>query len=308
MTVTAILNQILDEIAPAQRQSFRDDYHAITQLPGAGTDLQEFFDDFLDSVVRLYAGNAGALWFCDPDSGQLSRKAAIGFNQLGLVDEYETAHLQLLGYALTQTKSFVVNPYSAPNSDAGVSNPTDSFIVLGPIDHDGECLGVVELFLGPKPIRGRTVGDRERYALWLDHLITYVCQGIELRFLGSSAPLQPALVNLEATKSEIQAFKEAISRSIEVTLNNYAGMSFGSLRNNQTFTRSVHELLDGYGLRIECPECKAPAILRCQSAGNSKTGVFLYDHYLETGRTFHGGPSTFPAVRVVPKPPRRRAT
>ena len=113
-------------------------------------------------------------------------------------------------------------------------------------------------------------------------------------------------MNLEATKAEIEAFKEAISRSMEVTLNSYTGMSFGSLRNNQTFTRTVHELLEGYGLRIACPECGAPAILRCQSAGNSKTGVFLYDHYLETGRTFHGGPSTFPRVKIVPKPPRRR--
>lgn len=308
MSASGLLNEILDDIAPAQRQSFRDDYQAITQLPGAPTDLQQFFDDFLAGVVRLYAANAGAIWFRDPDHGRLTRKSAMGFDRLGLAEEYHTAHSGLLGYALTQSKAFVVNPFSRPEPGSNASNPTDSFVVLGPIDHHDERIGVVELFLGPTPTRGTTPGDRQRYALWLDHLITYLCQGVELRFMGSAAPLQPALVNLESTKAEIEAFKDAISRSLEVTLNSYSGMSFGSLRNNQTFTRNVHELLDGYGLRVECPECGSPAILRCQSAGNSKTGVFLYDHYLESGRTFHGGPSTFPAVRVVPKPPRRRAT
>lgn len=306
MTVTAILNDILDEIDPAQRQAFRDDYQSVTQLPGAATDLQQFFDDLLDSVVRLYAANAGAIWFRNPERGQLSRKAAIGIEKLGLVGEYAEAHRDLLRYSLTQAKSFVVNPFAAPEAAARVSNPTGSFIVFGPITHDGKRIGVVELFLGPTPTRGRTSGVRQRYALWLDHLMRYICQGIELRFLGSAAPLQPALVNLEATKAEIEAFKQAISRSVEITLNSYTGMSFGSLRNNQTFTRTVHELLEGNGLRVECPECGAPAILRCQPAGNSKTGVFLYDHYLENGRTFHGGPSTFPQVKIVPKPPRRR--
>jgi hypothetical protein len=306
MTGSALFNEILNEIAPAQREAFRRDYQAITQLPGAGTDLQQFLDDVLEHVVRLYAATAGAIWFRGPDGRPLSARAKLGYDRLGLDGDYEQPHFQLLEYGLSQTKAFVVSPFSAPQPNASVSNPTDSFVVLGPIDNRGERLGVVELCLGPTPIRGKTPGDRRRYALWLDHLTTYICQGIELRFLGSSAPLQPALVNLTAAKSEIEAFKNAICKSLEVTINSYAGMSFGSLRNNQAFTKNVHELLDGNGLRVECPECGSPAILRCQSAGNSKTGVFLYDHYLDSGRTFHGGPSTFPVIKVVAKPPRRR--
>ena len=38
-----------------------------------------------------------------------------------------------------------------------------------------------------------------------------------------------------------------------------------------------------------------------------KHGVFVYDHYLESGRTFHGGPTTVPLIRVVNKPVRRTA-
>ena len=307
MTGSALLNEILSDIAPAQREAFRRDYQAITQLPGAGSDLQQFLDDMLEHIVRLFAATAGAIWFCGPDGQPLSARSKLGYDRLGLVAEYEQAHIALLEFSLTRSKAFVVNPFSAPQSNSSVSNPTDSFVVLGPIDNRGERLGIVELFLGPTPARGKTAGDRKRYALWLDYLNSYVCQGIELRFLGSAAPLQPALVNLNAAKAEIEAFKDAICRSLEVTINSYAGMSFGSLRNNQAFTKSVHELLDGNGLRVECPECGAPAILRCQSAGNSKTGVFLYDHYLASGRTFHGGPSTFPTIKVVPKAPRRRS-
>ena len=90
-------------------------------------------------------------------------------------------------------------------------------------------------------------------------------------------------MNLAATRAEIESFKHAIQVSLEVTLNSFAGSNFGSIQNNKTFARSIQELLDSNGLRVACPECGSPAILRCQSAGNSKTGVFLYDHYLENG-------------------------
>ena len=43
----------------------------------------------------------------------------------------------------------------------------------------------------------------------MDHLLSFLCQGIEQRFLGNLAPLQPALTNLEATRAEIAAFKKA---------------------------------------------------------------------------------------------------
>jgi hypothetical protein len=307
MASSAILNDLLDQIAPSHRPAFRQDYESIRQLPGAPTDLQQFLDDFLDHCHRLYAATAGAIWFRGPDGGPLAMKSSVGFEHLGLDNGHGHAHRELLGYVMSQSKVFVVKPYSPPAPDIGVSNPTDSFVLVAPIEDGGKQLGIVELFLGATPRRGKTAEERERYAAWLNHLVRYLCQGVELRFLGSSAPLQPALVNLAATKAEIEGYKEAIRRSLEVTLNNYTGMSFGSLRNNQAFMRNVHALLEENGLRIACAECGAPSILRCQSAGNSKTGVFLYDHYLETGRTFHGGPSTFPHVTLVPKPPRRRA-
>jgi len=305
---TAIFNQLLDEIAPHERASFKGIYHRIKELPSGATELQDFLDEFLHQMIQLYAATAGAIWFCSPNDGQLRIKSQIGMEALGLTSEYETPHEQLVEHALGCDRAYIVHPYSSPGDGANVSNPTDSFVLLGPIESRGEPIGVVELFLGPTPLRGRTSGDRNRYALWLDHLVEHLRQGIRLRYLGSSAPLQPAMVNLEAAKAEIGAYKDAIRTSLEITLNSYAGWNFGSLQNNQTFAKTMHNLLDENGLRVACAECGAPAILRCQAAGNSKTGVFLYDHYLPTGRTFHGGPSTFPRVTLVAKPPRRKAT
>jgi len=305
---TAMITQMLDDVAPHEREMFKSIYQRIKTLPSAATDLQDFLDDYLTSVVRLYAATAGAIWFCSPDDGQLGIKAQIGFGRLGLEGEYQTSHEQLIQHALGCARTHLVRPYSTPGDGANVSNPTDSFILLAPIEGQRGSIGVIELFLGPTPMRGQTSGDRNRYVLWLDHLVEHLRQGIRLRYLGSAAPLQPALVNLEAARAEIGAYKEAIRTSLEITLNSYIGWNFGSLQNNQTFAKMMHTLLDENGLRVACAECGAPAILRCQSAGNSKTGVFLYDHYLATGRTFHGGPSTFPRVKLIAKPPRRRAT
>ncbi len=304
---TAILNQLLDDIAPAERASFKGTYQRIKELPSAATDLQDFLDEYLHHVVQLYAATAGAIWFRHPNSRQLEIKTQLGMERLGLEGEFEKPHEQLVQHALACPRAQLVRPFSAPGDGANVSNPTDSFLLLGPIEGQGEAIGVVELSLGPTPPRGQTSGDRNRYVLWLDHLVEHLRQGIRLRYLGSSAPLQPAMVNLEAARAEIEAYKDAIRKSLEITLNSYAGWNFGSLQNNQTFAKSMHRLLDDNGLRVVCAECGAPAILRCQAAGNSKTGVFLYDHYLATGRTFHGGPSTFPRVTLTAKPPRRKS-
>ena len=301
-----MVEELLIDIAPQQQESFRSDYRELAQLPGANCELQAFLDRYLQLAVRLYAAHAGVLWFRSSGGPQLTAKAALGYDKLGLENEFSQPHEVLLRFALTQNKSFLVKPYARVNNRSAANNPTDSFVLLGPVDSHGDRIAIVELFLGPTPVRGKTAADRNRYVLWLDHLLSYFCDGLEQRFLGNLAPLQPALNNLEATRAEIEAFKEAIRVSLEITLNGYASWNFGSLKNNQTFSRYVHELLDANSLRVECPECKAAAILRCQAAGNSKTGVFLYDHYLDRGRTFHGGPTTFPRVKLVAKPPRRK--
>jgi hypothetical protein len=306
MPPEAIPKAVLNVVDPQQREAFQQDYQAMALLAEADCQLQSFLDDYLQLLVRLYAATGGAIWFRAVSGDKLTLKAHLGLDHLQLPNGLEQQHEDLLRFALSQTNAFLAEPFSTVNARATANNPTDSFLLLGPVVSHGDRVALVELVLGPRPSRGKTPAEYQCYVAWLDHLLSFLCQGIENRFLGNLSPLQPALVNLAATRAEIEAFKNAIQVSLEITLNSFAGSNFGSLQNNKTFTRTVQELLDSNGLRVACPECGSPAILRCQSAGNSKTGVFLYDHYLENGRTFHGGPTTFPRLKLVPKPPRRK--
>jgi hypothetical protein len=177
---------------------------------------------------------------------------------------------------------------------------------VGPIVHQESALALVELFLGPTPQRGQTPLLRGKYVEWLEYLVGILCDGIERRFLAAGKPLQAALLSLDAAAEEAERHQGEIRKGLERTLHMLAGQNFGTLQANQELAGRVHQLLESKGLRVKCPECGAPAILRCQGTGNSRTGVFLFDHYLESGRTFHGGPTTFPCVTVIAKLPRRR--
>lgn len=307
ISATSLFDHLVAEIATEKRVEFRNHYRALSRLPKANIGLQEFLDEFLRHVSGLYAANAAAIWFRAPDVAQLAAKASIGLDRIGLRGDSAAAHEQLLRFALTKRKSFLVKPYSVPERQATASNPTDSFIVFGPVDHHDERIAVVELYLGPTPMRGRSAAERNRYVLWLDHLLGFLCRGIEYRLLRKSAPLTPALHQLTAAANSATELQATIVSTLEQKLSAFVGWSFGTLEDNQAFASRVHELLDQFGLRVTCPQCGAPAILRCQNAGNSKTGVFLFDHTLETGRTFHGGPTSFPRLTLVARPSRRKS-
>lgn len=308
MSAAIVLDDLLDGISLEQRDAFIEDYRVLRELPQARCELQTFFDEYLLRVVRLYAATAGAIWFRSAETDDLSIKSRVNFDAMGLKDELYQPHQKLLGFGLTRSRSLLVKPFSSPARKSGVSNPTDSFVVLGPVDHHGERIAIVELFLGPTPTRGRTAADRNRYLLWLDHLISFLCQGIQTRFLRKTAPLQTALDRLSSAELELHSLQISIRETLERHLSVFVGWNFGSLEKNQSFASRVHSLIDQYGLRVECAQCGSPAILRCQNSGNAKTGVFLFDHYLESGRTFHGGPTTIPPIKLVAKPARRKSS
>jgi hypothetical protein len=287
--------------------TFESAYNDLVDLSKADCGLQEYVDRYLRQIVELFSARGGVIWFREVRGSRLSPRARCGEDLPLANDDGSSWHDGLLRYAMRQRSAFLARPQAVVAARESVRNLADAWILLGPVASHGDSIALVELLLGPSLASHILEADSQRLPQWLDHLLVFLRQAFENRFLGNLAPLQPALINLEATRAEIEAFKQAITVSLEVTLNSFAGASFGSLQNNKTFARSVQDVLDGNGLRVECPECGAPAILRCQRAGNSKTGVFVYDHYLDRGRTFHGGPTTFPRLKLVPKPPRRNA-
>jgi len=115
-----------------------------------------------------------------------------------------------------------------------------------------------------------------------------------------------AAAKIESLKQQINRLQRAVRLAIESELADWTGRTYGSLAANQDVVRMIHEMIDGHGLRLKCPECGHPAILRCSSRPGIADGVFVFDHQVDGRRTFHGGGVVLPSLRLVAKPPRRR--
>ena len=301
---------LLSNLSEEAQAVFRRNLRKLDKLVAKRISFPAFLNAYLRCVADMYAATAAAIWVREQGRDELQLKAQINFASLGLDDELKPAHAGLLRFAQRQSPPhpFLVKPYSAPTAEAGVSNPTDSFVVFGPVDNQGDVVAVVELFLGPRPARARTTRDQESYVLLLKRLIWHLCRRVECELDRGAAPektLAQAAAQMASCRQEIMLHQVAIRRAVEGTLRGLAGLNSGSFEANRVLARSVQELLAENGLRLVCPECGQPAILRRQRAGNSKAGAFQYDHAVAGRRTFHGGSTSFPLVVVVPAPPRR---
>lgn len=189
-------------------------------------------------------------------------------------------------------------------SESEGQNPTDHPLLFAPILHLSEPIAFLEVVLPAHPVP-LVPAQKQIFLRTIQLVAERVYGGLKRRMTMPTAQLSQATRELSSLVGQLQAFQTQIQRTIEMKLSQFQGWSFESLADNQEFARLVHHILDSHGLRVVCPECGHPAILRCLRAGNAKHGAFVYDHYLESGRTFHGGPTTFPVLKVVGKPARR---
>lgn len=120
--------------------------------------------------------------------------------------------------------------------------------------------------------------------------------------------LDDSRIQLDHLKRQLNRLQRTVRLAIEQSLADWSGKAFGSLLANREITATIHELLEGHGLRVSCPECGHPAILRCSVRPGIADGVFVFDHVIDGRRTFHGGGTTLPVLRLVAKPPRKRPT
>ena len=112
---------------------------------------------------------------------------------------------------------------------------------------------------------------------------------------------------IDELQRELNRLQRSIRVAIQTHLQQLAGQSFGSLEQNQSVAETVHDLLDGHGLRVQCSECGHPAILRVSPRNGIGDGAFVFDHTIEGRRTFHGGRAVMPEIRLIAKPPRKKA-
>ncbi len=186
------------------------------------------------------------------------------------------------------------------------TNPTSHALLFGPVMHFGEPVALIELVL--PGFESPLSPDQKKLFLRSIQLIgERVHGGLKQRMTLPAATMTQAVDQLRLLTEEIGGLQQQIRRAIEARIQQFQGWTFGSLEENQRFAKMLHQLLDNHGLRVECVECGHPSILRCLRAGNAKHGVFVFDHYLDSGRTFHGGPTTVPQLRVTNKPVRRTA-
>jgi len=122
---------------------------------------------------------------------------------------------------------------------------------------------------------------------------------------GVNGSLEAANLQLIRLQQQLNRLQRSIRLSIEGEFASLVGQSFQSLEANEAVTGMIQQLLDAHGLRVQCPECGHPAILRCSPRPGVAHGVFVLDHTIEGRRTFHGGYSVLPTIRLVAKPARR---
>lgn len=307
--------------------------HALQELPGGQSlptanhikrlaglidgeqPLQPFLEQLVPQLAEIFSAVAGVAWLKAHAAGDAIFGVPYQMDRVIQSPLDQKKHEKLVQLAWQQRQPMMAEPQVGPSrktSTAGNStakstsptNPTSHALLFGPVMHFGEPVALIELVL--PSLESPLPPEQKKLFLRSIQLIgERVHGGLKQRMSLPAATITQAVDQLHALGEEIGGFQQQIRRTIEARIQQFHGWTFGSLEENQRFAKMVHQLLDNHGLRVECPECGHASILRCLRAGNAKHGVFVFDHYLDSGRTFHGGPTTVPLLRVANKPLRR---
>jgi hypothetical protein len=279
----------------------------LAELIDSDLPLQSFLEQLLPRLCELYRADAAVTWMKTQGAvfGVRYRMDAL-LSTISL----QKRHERLVQFVWQQKRPMLAEPTEAKHNQvaaADVNNPTAHRLLFAPILHLGEPIALLEVVLplGTSDSVQDQLSSRQVYLRSAQLVAERVYGGLKRRMVMPQAHIQQAAGELQKLISDLQALKLQVQQTIENRLAFFHGWSFATLAENQEFARLVHQILDSHGLRVVCPECGYPAIIRCLRAGNAKNGVFVFDHYLESGRTFHGGPTTVPLLKVVDKPARR---
>lgn len=264
----------------------------------------KFFEYFLQKTARIYCARCVAIWVLNGEDRQPYLAAEASVNGRAAGQETDDDLLGLVKQFDAQGPS-VEQVVAAKSGPSGFAEQND-LIVWGPVCANEQTIAVIAVNLGS----GRGP-DRETVAGYLarmEHLSKCLLGYLQNRHRRAELPtpsFDSTTRSLESIGEVVNSRRESIRQLIEEDLGRFAGIRFATLEENRDFAAKVHELLDGNGLRSQCPECGTAAILRCINTGNSKTGVFSFDHYIEGRRKYHCGVTSFPKLKICNKPLRR---
>lgn len=306
------IQQALNALPSDDQGPSSSEVRKLGELVDGELPLQSFLEQLLPRLCSLFGGSAAVAWMKAYGASDAVFGVRYQMDQLLNSVAAQHKHERLVQLAWQQKQSMLAEPTprsgqsAAAVTPASASNPTGFPLLFGPILHLGEPIALLEIVL-PQDQGPLTPAQRQLYLRGISLVAERVYAGLRRRMTMPAATIRQAVEQLEQMSGEIQTLQLQIRRNIERRLQQFHGWTFQSLADNQAFAKMVHQILDSHGLRAICPECGHPAILRCLRAGNAKHGAFVFDHYLDSGRTFHGGPTTVPLIRVVNKPARRPA-
>ena len=166
--------------------------------------------------------------------------------------------------------------------------------------------------------RGRNLADEATsgqvrfvgYRIEAEQMFDNVQRAIQNCLVEARHSPPPADVEIElaAIETQYQALRDLTRTSIQAVLNQLAGKEFPTLVAKQEIATRLREVMKRMDLRVKCPGCGEPAILKASSAGKAEIGIFTFDHPVAGARSTHRGPTQFPEnLEVVDAPVDRRA-
>lgn len=270
----------------------------LQRICGEDQPLEAFLGEVLDVLRRVFGAAAAAFWMRPSESDQLLPLLRTGFSDLPF-PALSTDPLDRL----------VIERWRSADPSIETLESLPATVLVGPIHRGSEPLGALQLVIAEEEEKSREAAETSA-ALYL-HAFLRVLAAIEPTVVDRTrvrcASIDEADAGLERLGQQIHQIQRSIRLAIEQYLHQHRGATFGSYDGNQRFVRSVQKLLESHGLRVRCPECGHPAILRCARNASAPAGLFVFDHYLPAGRTFHGGGRSLPLLRVTAKPDRRKA-
>lgn len=276
--------------------------------------LQPLLEQLLPQLCSLFSGAAAAIWI----KAHGDKAAVVGVRYQmdrmlpGAAEQKQ--HQRLVQLAWRQSQPLLVEctelqaqRTALPDIDLELpSNPTNHPLLFAPVIYQGETLALLEIALTAATAK-LTAVQRQLYARAASLVARRLVSGLSDRIHPTPPSVERANEQLESLSGEVRELQQQIRQRFDQRLQHFEGWAFASLADKQVFAKRVQQLLEAHGLRVACCECGHPAILRAVAIGNAKHGAFVFDHYLDSGRTFHGGSTTVPLIRVVSKPARRSA-
>lgn len=287
----ALLIDILRPLPRPERIQVRVQVARLRKLCETDQPLEPFLQELLAMLRRLMGATAATVWLRPFGGATLCQGAREGFDERPPSDA-----------AIKAADALVQRHWPSDELLTRWEAGPRTGVIIAPIGHGGEAVAVLQLLFDD---HDDWLDQRQAYEQGMRRMLPLIEPALRRRMRIGTASLAQATAQIEQLAVQLNHIQRSIRQAIEGYLTTVAGQSFGSQQDNQAFAKQLQQLLDAHGLRLRCPECGHPAILRFNRSRDASGGAFAFDHYIDGRRTFHGAGASIPKARVIAKPKRR---